>query len=162
MGVFKSSPEHVEAQTPEIGINIARDFFRPISKVATQRLRGILAVALIKVSLGREAERLDLAVEFSEQECFTLAEKKELLDTKAVILGEILAEFPVQGFGLLESGQLLIGNEKAIIALEKVRDDENLITRGQQLTRFKTVKSAGVDPSADSQFRGRKLALVAI
>ena len=103
-------------------------------------------MALIKASLGRECERLDLAVEFSEQECFTFTEKKELLDTTSVILGEILAEFPVQGLGLLESGKLLIGNEKAIIALEKVREDENLITRGQQGTGFNTVKSAGVDP----------------
>ncbi len=130
----------MEAKAPKIGINVARDLFRAVREVATQLLRGILAVALKKRSPGREAESLDFPVEFGEQEGFTFAQEEELLDTAPIVLREIVAEFSVQRLRLLESGEPLIGNEKAVIALEKIRDDENFIARGQQLSRFEPMQ----------------------
>ena len=82
----------MEAKAPKIGINAARDLFRAVREVATQLLRGILAVALKKRSPGREAESLDFPVEFGEQEGFTFAQEEELLDTAPIVLREIVAE----------------------------------------------------------------------
>jgi hypothetical protein len=63
---------------------------------------------------------------------------------------------------LLKRGEFFIGNEKPVVALEEVREDENLVTRGQEIARLEALESIDGDTSASDQFRRCQLSLVAV
>ena len=119
-------------------------------------------MALEIVSPGSEAEGFDLPVKLGEQEGLRFTEEEEFLNASAVVLGEVLAEFPIEGLGLLKCGKLLIGNEKPIIALKKIRDDQNLITCRQQLARFKSFTSVNGYSGTGRQLGTCQLSLFAV
>jgi hypothetical protein len=62
-------------------------------------------LTLIEASGGREAKGLDLPLELSQEERFTFAQEKELLNAAAVILREFFAEFAIEGLRLLKRGE---------------------------------------------------------
>jgi hypothetical protein len=111
--------------------------------MATQGFCGCLAVALIVIARRREAERFGFATEFGEKKGLALTKKNEFLYASPVVSRELVAEFPVERLRLLKCGQLLVGNEKPIIALEEVGDDEDFVARGNDLPCFKALKPVG-------------------
>ena len=89
----------------------------------------------------REGKWLDLPAELGEKERFTFAQEEELLYAEAVVLRELVAELAIERLRLLKGGKFFVGNEKTVVALEEVCEDETLVTSRQEIARLEALES---------------------
>ena len=122
----------------------------------------LLTMTFVKAAGGRKREWFHPPLEFHEQEGFTFTQEKELLYAAAVILRELIAEFPVKMLGLLKRSKSFIRNEEAIVALEEIREDKNLVPAGHEIARPEMLEPVDRDAGAGNQFGWCQLSLVAV
>ena len=112
---------------------------------STKARGGGLAVPLKEIAGWCKQETLDRITQLSHQEVLRFAKVEEVLDSAAILLGEVVAMRAIKRVGLLERGDLLVGNKELEIAAIVIRQDQYFIAGRLGLTSLNAGQACSVN-----------------